>query len=106
MTIDLTQIILAVITLIGALITRFLIPWLIENVEEKKRAKIVDIVCTLVETADRYLQTGSGEERLRYVVDGLADKGIYVNMQDIHDQYRVLIESAVEQLRIRQGVQG
>ena len=53
MTIDLTQIILAVITLISAVITRFLIPWLIENVEEKKRAKIVDIVCTLVEAADR-----------------------------------------------------
>jgi len=106
MTIDLTKIILAIITLIGAVITRYLIPYLIENVEEKKRAKIADIVCTLVEAADRYLKTGTGEERLQYVVDGLADKGIYVNMQDIHDQYRVLIESAVEQLRIRQGVQG
>ena len=106
MTIDLTQIILAVITLIGAVISRFLIPYLIENVEEKKRAKIVDIVCTLVEAADRDLKAASGEERLQYVVEGLAEKGIYVNIDDIHDQYRVLIESAVEQLRIRQGVQG
>lgn len=106
MTIDLTQIILAVITLIGGLLTRFLIPYLIENVEEKKRAKIADIVSTLVEAADRYLKTATGEERLQYVVEGLADKGIYVNIDDIHDQYRVLIESAVEQLRIRQGVQG
>lgn len=106
MTIDLTQIILAVITLIGGLLTRFLIPYLIENVEEKKRAKIADIVSTLVEAADRYLKTATGEERLQYVVEGLAEKGIYVNIDDIHDQYRVLIESAVEQLRIRQGVQG
>ena len=105
-TVDLTQIILAVITLIGVLIARYVIPYLIENVEEKKREKIVDIVSTLVEAADRYLKTATGAERLQYVVDGLALKGIYVNMQDIHDQYRVLIESAVEQLRIRQGVQG
>ena len=105
MTIDFTQIILAVITLIGAVITRFLIPWLIENVEEKKRMKIVDVVCTLVEAADRYMKTASGAERLKYVVDGLSEKGIYVNIDDIHDEYRVLIESAVEQLRIRQGVQ-
>lgn len=106
MSIDLTKIILALITLIFGIVARYVIPYLIENVDEKKRAKIVDIVCTLVEAADRYLKTATGAERLQYVVDGLAEKGIYVNMEDVHDQYRVLIESAVEQLRIRQGVQG
>ena len=36
MTIDLTQIILAIITLIGALITRYLIPWIKEKTNEKQ----------------------------------------------------------------------
>lgn len=103
MTIDLTQIILAIITLIGAILTRYLIPYLIENVDDKKRAKVADLITTLVEAADRYLKSASGEERLQYVIDGLAEKGITVDISDVHNEYREMIESAVEKLRIKQN---
>ena len=101
--IDLTQIILAIITLIGAILTRYLIPYFIMNVDEKKRIKIADMVDTFVEAADRYLKSASGEERLKYVLDCLAEKGIKVDIEDVHNEYRVMIESAVEKLRIKQN---
>lgn len=102
MTIDITQIILAIITLIGAIITRYLIPYLIANVDAKKRTQIADMIETLVEAADRYLKTESGEERLKYVLEALAAKGISVDIDDVHNEYRIMIESAVEKLRIKQ----
>lgn len=102
-TIDLTEIILSILTIIGIIITRYLIPYLNANVDEKKRVKVADMVDTLVEAADRYLKSASGEERLQYVLDGLAKKGIVVDIKDVHNEYRVMVESAVEKLRIKQN---
>lgn len=106
MSIDLTQIILAIITFIFGIVAKYGIPWLIENTDEKKRAKIADIVQTGVEAADRWLKTATGEERKAYVVAYLKERGYTVNTEDVHSELNAMIESAVEKLRIAQKTQG
>ena len=103
MTIDLTRIILAVIALIFAIITRYVIPWVNANTSAKKRQGIVDVVESVVEAVDRFMKTATGEEKKAQVVKYLEERGYTVNINDITDEMNMLIESAVEKLRIKQN---
>lgn len=103
MTINLTQIIMAVLTFIFGLIAKYGIPWLVANTDEKKRAKIADIVQTGVEAADRWLKTASGEEKKAYVVEYMKERGYEVDTDNIHSELNAMIEAAVERLRIAQN---
>ena len=51
--IDLTQIILAVITLIGALISRYLIPWLKAKLDDRQTEALNAIVRVAVYAAEQ-----------------------------------------------------
>ena len=99
MTIDLTQIILAVITLIFALITRYVIPW----IKEKLNSKQYDMFCMMVRTgvyaAEQIFTSGQWKEKKQYVVDLLKENGYTVDTTAVD----ALIEATVRELRIEQG---
>ena len=103
MTIDVTMIFKGVVILIGALLTRYVIPWLTQNVDAKKRAAIADLVETGVYAADRWLKSASGAEKKEYVIAFLAENGYRVDTEDVHSELNVMIEAAVERLRIEQA---
>jgi hypothetical protein len=104
MTVNITDIIIALATFIFGVLVKYLIPMLNEKVDEKKRAKIADIIDTGVAAADRWLKTASGEEKKQYVVNYLAEKGYMVDLKDIHSELNVMIEAAVDRLRFKQSV--
>ena len=73
---DLTPIIFAALTLIMAVITTFLIPYLKTKIDSNKFEKIQTWVKVAVEAAEMiYVGTGRGEEKKAYVVQYLNSKG-------------------------------
>ena len=91
---DYTQIISAVIALISALVSAFLIPWLKTNIDANKLQTIKTYVEIGVKAAEQLYAATDGEEKKAYVINFLAEHGIRFDVSTI-DQ---LIEAAVLQL--------
>lgn len=97
--VDLTQIIVAVLTLVISLITAFLIPYLKTKVSAEQLDTIKFWVNIAVEAAEMiYVGTGRGQEKKDYVVQFLNSKGFTLNVEEIEN----LIEAAVLELKITQ----
>ena len=99
MTIDLTQIILAIITLIFGLITRYLIPWIKGKLNDDQYAVFIALVRTGVYAAEQLFTSEQWKEKKQYVVNLLQQNGYKVD--DI--AVDALIEATVRELRIEQG---
>ena len=99
MTIDLTQIILAIITLIGAIITRYVIPWIKTKLTDHQYEMFNGLVRTGVYAAEQLFTTGEWKEKKQYVVDLLKENGYSVDTTSVD----ALIEATVRELRIEQG---
>jgi hypothetical protein len=96
--IDLTDVVSAIITLILAVITTFLIPYLKTKIEANKFEKIKSWVKVAVEAAEMiYVGTGRGEEKKNYVIQYLNSKGYTIDTESINN----LIESAVLELKTK-----
>ena len=91
---DYTQIISAVIALISALVSAFLIPWLKTTIDANKLQTIKTYVEIGVKAAEQLYAATDGEEKKAYVINFLAEHGIRFDVSTI-DQ---LIEAAVLQL--------
>lgn len=97
---DLTPIVNAVIALIAAIITTFLIPWIKSKIDAAKLAQIVEWVGIAVRAAEQiYNESGMGEKKKQYVLDFLADKGLTLDPNSIN----AMIEAAVKELNIEQN---
>lgn len=97
---DLTPIVNAVIALIAAIITTFLIPWIKSKIDAAKLAQIVEWVGIAVRAAEQiYNESGMGEKKKQYVLDFLADKGFTIDPNSIN----AMIEAAVKNLNIEQN---
>ena len=88
---DYTQIISAVIALISALVSAFLIPWLKTKIDANKLQTIKTYVEIGVKAAEQLYTATDGEEKKAYVINFLAEHGIRFDVSTI-DQ---LIEAAV-----------
>lgn len=86
-TIDLTQIVVAVIGLLSALITYRLVPWIKANTNVKQQQMLKIAVETAVFAAEQIYGAGNGSEKFDYVVQWLQSKGF--------DADKTEIESAV-----------
>ena len=96
MTVDLTPIVQAVITLVSLLITTFLIPWIKAKCDAKKLETIYRWVTFAVEAAEQIIKGDDmGESKKQFVVDFLAEKGYRIDM----DSLNTMIEAAVYQLK-------
>ena len=91
---DYTQIISAVIALISALVSAFLIPWLKTKIDADKLQTIKTYEEIGVKAAEQLYAATDGEEKKAYVINFLAEHGIRFDVSTI-DQ---LIEAAVLQL--------
>ena len=96
MTIDLTQIILAIITLIGAIISRYLIPWIKGKLDERKYDVFNGLVRVGVFAAEQLFTSEQGKEKKEYVLQLLKKNGYEIDSESVD----ALIEATVKQLRI------
>lgn len=102
MTIDLTQIILAVITLVFGLLTRYIIP----NIKGKTTANQMELIRVAVKTVvygvEQLYKSKPGQEKKRLVIEELARQGYIMDVEHVEEQMEYLIESIVKELNIEQ----
>lgn len=103
MQIDLTQIILTVLTLIFALLMWYLIPVAKEKLSTDQLEVLRAAVKTGVYAAEQLYTSDQGKEKLKYVVDLLYQQGFIVNPSHVEDTTRALIEAMVKELKLEQA---
>lgn len=89
-TIDLTQIVVALIGLLAAFITYRIIPWIKANTNEKQQAIIDAAIKTAVFAAEQIYGAGEGDKKFDYAIQWLHDRG--------YDADKTRIEAAVYEL--------
>lgn len=95
MTIDLTTVLGAVITLVIAIVSAIVIPLLKKKLGDEKYSEIERWVRVAVQAAEQlFAGSGRGEEKLDYVLKFLESKGFTLDAASL----RNLIESAVWEL--------
>lgn len=93
--IDLTSLFEAIITLIVALISAFLIPYIKSKVSAEKFETLKSWVKVAVQAAEMlYRESGMGEQKKAYVIEYLNSKGHDLDTDTLNN----LIESAVLEL--------
>lgn len=99
MNINLTEIIVAVIGLLGVIITGVLIPYLRSKTTAEQRNNIYTVVSLAVQAAEQiFFKPGEGEKKKQFVIDYLYSRGIKLTLEDLN----ILIEAAVKELNIFQ----
>ena len=96
---DLTPVINAVIALIAALITAFVIPWVKRNTTAKDREELLKWVEIAVAAAEQLFHTTQGKEKKSYVVQFLQEQGFTFSEAEID----AAIEGAVLKLHRELG---
>lgn len=96
---DLTPVINAVIALIAALITAFVIPWVKRNTTAKDREELLKWVEIAVAAAEQLFHTTQGKEKKTYVVQFLQEQGFTFSEAEID----AAIEGAVLKLHRELG---
>lgn len=91
MTIDMTEIIKAIIALVSVFITGLLIPYIRSKVDSEKFGRLSELVDIFVGAAEQLYNSNQGEEKKQYVLSKLAETGYNVNQSEIDS----MIESAV-----------
>lgn len=94
MNIDYTELIQAVIALLSAIITGFLIPFLKRKLSEQKLEELRKWVAVGVKAAEQLYKGKTGQQKKEYVISFLLSKGIVFNV----DEVTALIESEVYKL--------
>lgn len=97
--VDLTQVIVALLTLAFSAVSAFLIPYIKAKVSSEQLDTIKFWVNIAVEAAEMiYTGTGRGQEKKAYVVKLLNSKGFTLNPEEIDS----IIEAAVLELKLEQ----
>ena len=81
--IDLTPIFQAAITLIAALVTYKLIPWIKARTTAEQQENLLAISRTLVFAAEQLYGAGNGEIKMQHVVAGLKARGYSIDFEII-----------------------
>ncbi len=94
MNFDLTDIMECVITLLGAIVSAFLIPYIKANLSDSKRSQLIFWIKTAVKAAEQLYGSKTGQQKKEYVVSFLLSKGLVFDI----DEVTALIESEVYRL--------
>ena len=102
MTIDLTQIILAVITLIFGIIMRYVIPTLKSKTSANQMELIRAAVKTAVYAVEQMYKSKPGQEKKQLVLQYLKEAGYDLDDEEVEKQLSLIIEEIVKSLNIEQ----
>ncbi len=92
---DITPVINAVIALIAAVITAFVIPWIKSKTTAAQREEINAWVKIAVTAAEQiFTETGMGKEKKAYVLKFLEEKNLKIDEESVD----LMIESAVKNM--------
>ena len=91
MTIDFNNIFEIVLSILGIILSIFIIPWIKSKTTKEQREAIIDTINRLVRAAEKkFPGTKTGDQKRTFVLDLLDGVGIIVD-----DEIKALVESAV-----------
>lgn len=94
--IDLTPLVNALILLLGAVITVFLVPYIKSKLSVAQQAELAAWVEIAVKAAEQIIQgTKLGQERKEWVMSFLEDRGYNLNDKETAEKIEALIEAFV-----------
>lgn len=94
------EVILALIPVLGAIITYFIIPYIKTNMDSAKLAQYKEWATLAVKSAEMlWRETGHGEDKKTYVVNFLTEMFNSRKITITEEQMNVLIESAVKEMK-------
>lgn len=97
------DLILAIIPVLGVIITGFIIPFIKEKIGSEKLAKYEYWVTTAVQAAEMlYTESGMGAEKKQYVVNFLNDMFNKNKIVITEEQLNLLVEAAVKQMKLEE----
>lgn len=103
MQIDLTQIIIAIFTLLFGLLVKYVIP----NIKSKTDANKMEIIRAAVKSGvyavEQLYKSRPGQEKKQMVLDYLREQGFNLDDELVEKQANYLIESVVKELNLEQG---
>lgn len=106
-TIDITKIILFVITVIFAIISRYFIPWLKSKLDDHSKEEIKYWIGVFVSAAESYFGKEMGAEKKAWVIDQAILKfnsiGIKIDGEEIQDIVESVYREAVQAGLIQWG---
>lgn len=102
MQIDLTQIILAVITLLFGLLMRYVIPNIKSKTNENQLELIRAAVKSAVYAVEQLYKSKPGQEKKQLVLKFLKEQGYILDDIQVEDKINYLIEEVVKELNIEQ----
>lgn len=96
MTIDLTQLAIALLSIIGTIITSYLIPYIKQKHSKEELEKVMILAKIAVNAAEQLAKTGIIDlsERKEYALNVLKEKGVTLDIEQLSD----IIESFVLEL--------
>lgn len=95
---DITQVIVLIISVISLLATGVFVPYVRTKVSGDKLSNIYTLVKIAVNAAEQLYGSKTGEKKKQYVIEYLAGKGIYVDVDIVASEFNAMIESAVYEL--------
>lgn len=98
------ELVLAVISLLGVVITRYVIPYIKANTDNEKLSEYQDWAILAVNAAEMiFAGQGLGEQKKAYVVDFLTKQFNEKKVVITEQQLNILIEAAVKQLKLEEN---
>lgn len=95
---DITQIVSLIIAVLGLILTGIFMPYIKSRVSTEQLDLIYKAVKIAVYAAEQLYGSGMGAVKKQYVIDYLASKGLYVDVDVISSELNAMIESAVYEL--------
>lgn len=96
---DITQIILAIIALLGTIITAVVVPLIKQKTTDKQQQNIAQWVKIAVIAAEQIIKgPDQGEKRYDYVIEWLKKHNIALDNAEVMAQVELLIEAFVAEL--------
>lgn len=100
---DITQIFLGIIMILGGTVTAFVVPVLRTKLNATQLEIVQMLVSQGVRAAEQIITgTGKGVEKKQFVVEYLAERGYTVDTENIKDALNMQIEAAVKDLRLEE----
>lgn len=98
------NVILALIPVLGAIVTGFVIPFIKEKIDADKLAKYKYWAGLAVKAAEMlWTNSGCGQDKKQYVIDFLNNMFNKKKTVITEQQLEILVESAVKQMKLEEG---
>ena len=102
MKMDVTQVVLALMTLISGVVSTFLVPWLKQRLNAGQRERLAALIRVGVFAAQQLFRNDEGVRKKAYVIQLLEEQGYKIDSEMIDAQ----IEAALMELKIASGWTG